>query len=63
MMKHASLTLTQVKLYERPKLNSEPIRFLTFANDGEAFLSLGSDYMIPFCRDEILSRFGGIPSV
>ena len=24
---------------------------------------LGGDYMIPFCRDEILSRFAGIPAV
>ena len=38
-MKHASLTLTQVKLYERPKLDSEPIRFLTFANNGKHFLA------------------------
>ena len=26
-------------------------------------LMLGGDYMIPFCRDEILSRFAGIPAV
>ena len=24
---------------------------------------LGGDYMIPFSRDEILSRFGGIPAM
>ena len=24
---------------------------------------IGGDYMIPFCRDEILSRFAGIPAV
>ena len=24
---------------------------------------LGGDYMIPFCRDEILSRFAGITAV
>ena len=24
---------------------------------------LGGDYMIQFCRDEILSRFAGIPAV
>ena len=23
----------------------------------------GGDYMIPFCRDEILSRFAGIPAL
>ena len=25
--------------------------------------NFGGDYMIPFCRDEILSRFAGIPVV
>ena len=25
--------------------------------------NLGGDYMIPFYRDEILSRFAGIPTV
>ena len=25
--------------------------------------NLGGDYMIPFCRNEILSRFAGIPAV